>query len=58
MKALLRDLVAGDEAQDLIEYALLASLVSLVSVVALTTLGVQVKEFFETLRLQAFPNRV
>ena len=58
MKALLRDLVTGEEAQDLIEYALLASLVSLVSVVALTTLGVQVKEFFETLRLQAFPNRV
>ena len=58
MKALLRDLVAGDEAQDLIEYALLASLVSLVSVVALTTLGVQVKELFETLRLRAFPNRI
>jgi Flp pilus assembly pilin Flp len=58
MKRLLRELVVGEGAQDLIEYALLASLVSLVSVVALTSLGVQIKEFFDVLRLRAFPNRL
>jgi pilus assembly protein Flp/PilA len=39
MKALIRNLVAREEGQDLVEYALLAALLSIVSIAALTTLG-------------------
>jgi Flp pilus assembly pilin Flp len=39
MKALLRNLVVREEGQDLVEYALLAALLSIVSIVALQTLG-------------------
>jgi len=39
MKALLRNLVVREEGQDLVEYALLAALLSIVSIVALTALG-------------------
>jgi Flp pilus assembly pilin Flp len=58
MRTLLRDLLVDETAQDLIEYALLASLVSLISVAALVGLGVQLSEFFNELRLRAFPNRI
>jgi pilus assembly protein Flp/PilA len=39
MKALLRNLVIREEGQDLVEYALLAALLSIVSILALTNLG-------------------
>jgi pilus assembly protein Flp/PilA len=39
MKALLRNLVVREEGQDLVEYALLAALLSIVSIAALTLLG-------------------
>jgi len=39
MKALIRNLVVREEGQDLVEYALLAALLSIVSIAALTTLG-------------------
>ena len=39
MKALLRNLVVREEGQDLVEYALLAALLSIVSIVALQALG-------------------
>jgi pilus assembly protein Flp/PilA len=42
MRALVRD----DEGQDLIEYALLAGLISLVAVATVTTAGTQVNEIF------------
>jgi Flp pilus assembly pilin Flp len=58
MKALLRNLIAGEDAQDLIEYALLTSLLSIVSIVALTTLGQQLRDLFTLLRLRAFPARI
>jgi len=43
VRALLRD----DEGQDLIEYALLAGLIALVSTLALTNAGTEVKEIWE-----------
>ncbi|HEY6360663.1 MAG TPA: Flp family type IVb pilin [Vicinamibacterales bacterium] len=43
MRALVRD----DEGQDLIEYALLAGLISLVAVAAITTAGDNVNGIFE-----------
>ena len=42
----MRALVRGDEGQDLIEYALLAGLISLVAVATVTTAGTQVKDIF------------
>ena len=39
MKALLRNLIVREEGQDLVEYALLAALLSIVSIAALTLLG-------------------
>ena len=39
MKALLRNLFVQEEGQDLIEYALLAALLSIVSIAALQVLG-------------------
>jgi len=39
MKALLRNLVVREEGQDLVEYALLAALLSIVSIAALQILG-------------------
>jgi pilus assembly protein Flp/PilA len=43
VRALLRD----EEGQDLIEYALLAGLIALVSTLALTNAGTEVKEIWE-----------
>ena len=45
LKHLLRD----EEGQDLVEYALLASLVSMASIVALTTLGPVIAGLYESL---------
>jgi Flp pilus assembly pilin Flp len=39
MKATLRALLRGEQAQDLIEYALLTALLSVVSIIALQNLG-------------------
>ena len=39
MKALLRNLVVREEGQDLVEYALLAALLSIVSIASLQILG-------------------
>ena len=39
MKALLRNLVVREEGQDLVEYALLAALLSIVSILSLQALG-------------------
>ena len=44
-----RAFVCNDEGQDLIEYALLAGLISLVAVATVTTAGTQVKEIFSTI---------
>jgi pilus assembly protein Flp/PilA len=41
-----KNLVRNDEAQDLIEYALLVGLISLVAVAALILTGTQVNEIF------------
>jgi pilus assembly protein Flp/PilA len=42
--------VRDEEGQDLIEYALLVALISLVCVVALTEAGTQVNSIFESIR--------
>ena len=42
--------VRDEEGQDLIEYALLVALISLVCVVALTDAGTQVNAIFETIK--------
>jgi pilus assembly protein Flp/PilA len=46
MKKLLISLVRDDEGQDLIEYALLAGLISLVCVVAITGVGTKVNALY------------
>ena len=46
MKTLFNRLVAEDEGQDLIEYALLAGLISLVCVLAITAAGQKVSTLF------------
>ena len=40
-------LVRGDDAQDLIEYALLVALIALIAVSAVTAAGVQVDAIFQ-----------
>jgi pilus assembly protein Flp/PilA len=45
----MRALVSNDEGQDLIEYALLAGLISLVAVATVTTAGTQVKDIFTSI---------
>ena len=45
----MRALVNGDEGQDLIEYALLAGLISLVAVATVTSAGTQVKNIFTSI---------
>ena len=44
-----RALLHDDEGQDLIEYALLAGLISLVAVAAITSAGTNVKGIFESI---------
>jgi len=46
----LLDFVRNEEGQDLIEYALLVALISLVCVAALTTAGSQVNVIFENIK--------
>jgi pilus assembly protein Flp/PilA len=45
----MRALVTNDEGQDLIEYALLAGLISLVAVATVTSAGSQVKNIFQSI---------
>lgn len=47
---LLKTFVRDEEGQDLIEYALLVALISLVCVVALTDAGTQVNKIFESIK--------
>ena len=49
MLARLRPLLRNDEGQDLIEYALLAGLISLVAVGAMTTAGEQVSRIWDNI---------
>jgi len=46
----LLEFVRNEEGQDLIEYALLVALISLVCVAALTTAGSQVNVIFENIK--------
>jgi Flp pilus assembly pilin Flp len=52
MKALFVRFVREDDAQDLIEYALLAGFISLVAVVAITAVGVGVNGVYNGLDTQ------
>jgi pilus assembly protein Flp/PilA len=45
----MRALVTNDEGQDLIEYALLAGLISLVAVATVTSAGSQVSSIFQSI---------
>jgi pilus assembly protein Flp/PilA len=45
-----RDFLRKEDGQDLIEYALLVALISLVCVVALTAAGSQVKTIFQNIQ--------
>lgn len=47
MKNLFNRFVAEDNGQDLIEYALLAGLISLASVIAITALGTKIQGKFD-----------
>jgi pilus assembly protein Flp/PilA len=49
MKSLFRRFVGEEEGQDLIEYALLAGLISLASVLAITTLGTTISDKYTTI---------
>ena len=51
MNALLRDLLVGENGQDLIEYSLLAALLSVLSILALTQLGGTIRVLFVRLGL-------
>ena len=48
----IKTFVRDDEGQDLIEYALLVALISLVCVVALTDAGTQVNNIFTSIKDQ------
>jgi pilus assembly protein Flp/PilA len=52
-----RNFVRNDEGQDLIEYALIVALISIVCVTALTTAGTQVNAIFQSIadKLTAAP---
>jgi pilus assembly protein Flp/PilA len=50
--ARMRALAIDDEGQDLIEYALLAGLISLVAVATVTTAGEKVRDIFSTITTQ------
>ena len=53
----MREFVRNDEGQDLIEYALIVALISIVCVTALTTAGTQVNAIFSSIaaKLTAAP---
>ena len=48
MRAMVKSLIRDEQAQDLIEYALLAAFVALGSVAALIVLGPAIKKLFDT----------
>ncbi len=52
----LRALARGDEGQDLLEYALLVSLIALVAVLAITATGKNVNTIFENIAAALLPN--
>ena len=52
MKNLLKRFVMEDSGQDLIEYALLAGFISLVAVVAITTVGTGINTVYGNLNTQ------
>ena len=52
----LQKLVKGDEGQDLLEYALLVSLIALVAVLAITATGKNVNTIFENIAAALLPN--
>ena len=52
MKKLLKRFVMEDSGQDLIEYALLAGFISLVAVVAITTVGTGINTVYGNLNTQ------
>ena len=52
MKALLKRLVRDEEAQDLIEYALLAGFISLVAVTAITQVGQGINSVYNNINSQ------
>jgi pilus assembly protein Flp/PilA len=54
MSRMLLRLIADETGQDLIEYALLAALITTVSITALSLLGTQVPKLF-TRVMEAFP---
>ena len=45
----LKNLLQSEEGQDLVEYALLLGLISIICVVALTAAGTQVRAIWETI---------
>jgi len=51
----LQKLVHGDEGQDLLEYALLVSLIALVAVLAITTTGQNVNTIFTNIAAALLP---
>jgi pilus assembly protein Flp/PilA len=51
----LRALARGDEGQDLLEYALLVSLIALVAVLAITATGVNVRTIFTNIAAALAP---
>lgn len=50
MKELITRLIAEEDGQNLVEYALLAGLVALVAVAAITTSGTELKRIYEAIR--------
>jgi pilus assembly protein Flp/PilA len=52
MKQLLKNLIAEDSGQDLIEYALVAALVGLGAVTAMKSLGTSISTAFTTIGTQ------
>ena len=49
MKHMLARLIRQDEGQDLIEYGLLAALISLIAIVAITSVGSSLQTTYSTL---------
>lgn len=45
----IKDFVVREDGQDLVEYALLAALLSIVSILALQTLGTKIKATWESI---------
>ena len=52
MKSLLRQFVRGEAGQDLIEYGLLASLISVCALTVILTVGTSINSWYQTLGTQ------